>query len=125
MLISGCERGEPLNIDEWERCTRYSNCMRAGKFSKNFWKAVRQMNTDDQFRLLRFSTGCPRPPLLGFQAMSPPFTLHCESVKKDKDMLPNASTCFNVLKVPSYSSFKVMKQKLELVIHSDAGSELV
>ena len=125
MLISGCERGQPLDLEEWEKFTRYSNCIRMGKFAKNFWKAVRAMSIEDQFKLLRFSTGCPRPPLLGFSAMQPPFTLHCESISKDAAKLPNASTCFNVLKVPNYSSYKVMKAKLELVVHSDAGFELV
>eukprot|EP00439_Symbiodinium_sp_Y106_P064287 s323_g10.t1 len=36
-------------------------------------------------------------------------------VRSDGEKLPTASTCFNTLKLPTYSSWKVMKQKLEFV----------
>ena len=38
--------------------------------------------------------------------------------------LPSASTCFNTLKLPTYSSEKVMKKKIIMSITSGAGFEL-
>lgn len=66
---------------------------------------------------------CPRPPPLGFRGLQPPFTLHRVSISKD-EKLPSASTCFNVLKLPTYSSEAVMKEKLLTAIFSGSGFEL-
>ena len=38
------------------------------------------------------------------------------AIRSDTEKLPTASTCFNTLKLPTYSSWKVMKTKLEYVI---------
>ena len=38
--------------------------------------------------------------------------------------LPSASTCFNVLKLPTYSSKSVLKQKLLMSITSGTGFEM-
>jgi len=56
--------------------------------------------------LLKFVTSCSRSPPLGFKDMHPPFTLRRVPIRRDKDRLPTASTCFNILKLPAYSSWK-------------------
>jgi len=38
--------------------------------------------------------------------------------------LPTASTCFNILKLPAYSSQSVLKVKLLTAIRSGAGFDL-
>jgi hypothetical protein len=60
---------------------------------------------------------------LGFRGLQPPFTLHRVSITRD-DKLPAASTCFNVLKLPTYSSEAVMRDKLLTAIFSGSGFEL-
>lgn len=45
------------------------------------------------------------------------------SITRD-DKLPAASTCFNVLKLPTYSSEAVMRDKLLTAIFSGSGFEL-
>ena len=61
---------------------------------------------------------------MGFSSMQPPFTISYLPIKNDRDKLPIAATCFNILKLPNYSSQKVMKQKLEMAITSASGFEL-
>ena len=42
----------------------------------------------------------------------------------DDSRLPTASTCFNILKLPTYTSQKILKEKLLLSIKSGAGFDL-
>lgn len=42
----------------------------------------------------------------------------------DDQRLPTASTCFNILKLPTYSSSKIMKEKLLQSIRARAGFDL-
>ena len=40
------------------------------------------------------------------------------------DMLPTASTCFNILRIPPYTNEKALKEKIMYAIHSNAGFEV-
>ena len=55
--------------------------------------------------------------------MQPAFTISKQEVNKD-DKLPTAQTCFNLLRLPTYSNHKVMKEKLLYAINSGAGFEM-
>lgn len=74
---------------------------------RRFWSVLNSMNARERAALLRFVTSCERPPPLGFESMQPPFCLHRVGVRSDDERLPTASTCFNMLKLPTYSSEKV------------------
>lgn len=80
---------------------------------------------DEQAKLLKFVTSCPRPPLMGFQHLHPPFTISMMDTDNPNEKLPTASTCFNILRLPSYTNGKVMKEKVLYAINSNAGFELV
>jgi ubiquitin-protein ligase E3 C len=56
------------------------------------------MSARERALLLRFVTSCERAPLLGFDAISPPFRLHRIPVSSDSELLPTAATC----KLPTY-----------------------
>jgi ubiquitin-protein ligase E3 C len=88
-----------------------------------FWECVKEMNEKDRGLLLKFVTSCERPPSLGISFLDPPFTIQKVDISDDA-RLPTASTCFNVLKLPSYSSKMVLKSKLLAAIHSGAGFDL-
>ncbi|CAE8634531.1 unnamed protein product [Polarella glacialis] len=123
-VISGSQ-GASVDVDDLQRHTQGSNCRGAkDKVLVDFFIAMRAMSNEHRVKLLRFVTSCSRTPLLGFGHLEPPFTVHKVHVRSDSEKLPTASTCFNTLKLPSYSSWKVMKQKLEFVIVQDAGFEL-
>ena len=42
---------------------------------KLLWEVLEELDVDDHSRFLQFCTGSSRPPLLGFAAMSPPFSI--------------------------------------------------
>lgn len=124
VLISGPSNGN-IDIDDLRR-----NCRYAGGFTgiepvlHRFWKVVASFTPKEQADLLRFVTSCERPPPLGFSSMNPPFTIQRVGILLDGDKLPTSSTCFNILKLPTYSSQKVMKERLLYAIQSGAGFEL-
>lgn len=124
VLISGATDGK-LDVDDMK-----AHCHYAGGYSSidrtvgKFWKVVVSLTEKQQGALLRFVTSCERPPPLGFGSLNPPFTIHRVGILRDGDRLPTASTCFNVLKLPTYSSEKVLRQRLIYAIESGAGFEL-
>ena len=124
ILISGPSDGK-IDVDDMR-----SNCRYVGGFTgldpsiHRFWKVVASFDSKNQAELLRFVTSCERPPPLGFASMNPPFTIQRVGIMRDGDKLPSASTCFNVLKLPTYSSEKVMRERLLFAIQSGAGFEL-
>jgi hypothetical protein len=123
VLISGSQK--PLDLADLQRHTRYSGGLHSlDSTAKRFWAAVASMTEEEKGKVLQFVTSCERPPLLGFQAMTPAFTLHRVGISSDSDKLPSASTCFNMLKLPTYSSQKVMKEKLLYAVTSGAGFEM-
>lgn len=75
---------------------------------RRFWSVMESMNETERAALLRFVTSCERPPPLGFESMHPPFCVHRVGIRTDDERLPTASTCFNTLKLPTYSSEKVV-----------------
>jgi ubiquitin-protein ligase E3 C len=77
----------------------------------------------ERAQLLKFVTSCERAPSLGFVSLRPTFTIQRVDCHDDS-RLPTASTCFNILKLPTYSSESVMKSKLLVSIRSGAGFDL-
>ena len=94
-----------------------------GEFAA-FWRVLASFSQPDLRAFLMFVTSCSRPPLLGFGALTPSFGLQRVPVASDAERLPSASTCFNLLKLPQYSSEAVLRDKLLTAIHSGAGFEL-
>jgi|EP00979_Chaetoceros_neogracilis_P006281 ubiquitin-protein ligase E3 C len=91
---------------------------------RRFWRVLVSFNDQQRADLLRFVTSCERPPSLGFASMNPPFTIQRVPISADSDKLPTASTCFNILKLPTYSSEKMLKDRLLYSINSGSGFEL-
>jgi ubiquitin-protein ligase E3 C len=122
ILISGSQTG--LSVDDLKAYTRYAGGYAAiNKYILRFWSVVAELSAEDQALLLKFVTSCERPPSLGFASLQPPFTI--QRVECGDDLrLPTASTCFNILKLPTYSSSKVMKEKLLQSIRAKAGFDL-
>lgn len=122
VLISGASDGK-IDVADMR-----ANCRYAGGFTSidrtvnRFWNIVASMNPKQQGDLLRFVTSCERAPPLGFAMLSPPFTIQRVSAGDSK--LPTSSTCFNILKLPPYSSERVMKERLLYSIEAGAGFEL-
>ncbi|CAN0375289.1 unnamed protein product, partial [Ectocarpus fasciculatus] len=117
VLISGSNK--TVDVEDLKRHTRQDPlfCVDSSLYSggfvgmdrtvKRFWSVVSAMNAKEKAALLRFVTSCERPPPLGFESMQPPFCVHRVGIRSDGERLPTASTCFNTLKLPTYSSEKV------------------
>jgi ubiquitin-protein ligase E3 C len=124
VLISGATDGK-IDVEDMRAHSRYAGGFTGVDRTVNrFWNVLASMNSKQQADLLRFVTSCERPPPLGFATLTPPFTIQRVGILRDGDKLPSASTCFNTLKLPTYSSEKVMKERLLYAIESGAGFEL-
>lgn len=120
-LISGAEI--PVDVDDLMFHTRYGGDYHIEhKTIKMFWEVVRGFTDLQKRQLLKFVTSCSRPPLLGFKNLDPPFCI--QNAGYDVDRLASASTCMNLLKLPSYANEKTMREKLLLSITSGCGFEL-
>ena len=93
-----------------------------------FWEAVEGLTPAQQADLLRFVTSCPRPPLLGFRHLAPPFTVQMAGSAAEPgagERLPTAATCVNLLKLPPYRGGAAqVRAKLVYAITAGAGFEL-
>ena len=88
------------------------------------WTALKAMTDDNKAKFLKFCTSCSRPPVRGFKDLVPPFKVQLIYIASDGEKLPSAQTCFNSFRLPTYSSWEVMKSKIEYAINSNAGFEL-
>ncbi|CAO3647479.1 unnamed protein product [Mucor hiemalis] len=105
------------------------------------WQIVGELSSTEKRSFLKFATGCPKPPLGGFEYLQPPFTVRMvstdanegSSVKKSffkmsignkSGRLPSSSTCFNLLKLPAYTKKSLLKEKLLYAINANTGFEL-
>ena len=124
VLISGPSDGK-IDIVDMKANSRYTGgYSMLDRHINRFWNIVSSFTRKQQADLLRFVTSCERPPPLGFASLNPPFTIQRVGIMMDSDKLPTASTCFNILKLPTYSSERVMKERLLYAIQSGAGFEL-
>ncbi|WVQ83300.1 hypothetical protein IAT38_005439 [Cryptococcus sp. DSM 104549] len=87
-----------------------------------FWKVVEGFDQEQRKALLRFVTSCSRPPLLGFSQLNPTFAVKFSGGEVDR--LPTASACFNLLKMPGYTTESALKAKLLQAITSGAGFDM-
>ena len=86
----------------------------------NLIDIVSHFDIEDQKCFIQFVTGSPFLPFGGLAALDPPITVARRTEKKeevvDDKQLPTASTCFNRLKLPPYTSKEVMKEKILMAI---------
>lgn len=122
MLISGVS--SEISVDDLKENTRYAAGYHALDANiRRLWEVISEMNEIDRGLLIKFVTSCERPPSLGFGALNPPFTIQRVDCRDDS-RLPTASTCFNILKLPTYSNKKTLQTKLLTAIRSNSGFDL-
>ena len=77
---------------------------------------------DTQRKFCKFVTGSERLPPRGIVALNPPLSVARR--EGGDETLPTVSTCSNYLKLPSYSSKEVLRERLLLAITEGATFEL-
>ncbi|KAF7322217.1 HECT-domain-containing protein [Mycena kentingensis (nom. inval.)] len=121
ILIGGTD--SPVDVEDLEGNTQYGGIYDANHPTiVAFWRVVRSLDQEQRRSLLRFVTSCSRPPLLGFKELMPNFAIR--DAGSDELRLPTSSTCVNLLKLPRYSSEKVLRAKLMQAITANAGFDL-
>ncbi|GBG30354.1 Ubiquitin-protein ligase, putative [Hondaea fermentalgiana] len=78
------------------------------------WEIVGELSRDQQRTFLRFCTGAPKLQVGTFQ-------LKVQRAGPDSEQLPTASTCFNILLVPEYTSKAKLELKLMLAMQNAEG----
>lgn len=120
ILISGSWTG--FDVQDLCRHTVYSGGYEHQSPTVHWlWQLLQQLDSQDMQRFLMFVTSCSRAPLLGFKTLHPKFCVHRVP---DGERLPTASTCANLLKLPDYTCFEVLKTKVLQAIRAEAGFEL-
>jgi ubiquitin-protein ligase E3 C len=87
-----------------------------------FWKTMKELDDSDRRKVLKYVTSTPRAPLLGFSQLHPRFSIR--DAGSDEERLPSTSTCVNLLKLPRYSTAKILRDKLLYAVNSGAGFDL-
>jgi ubiquitin-protein ligase E3 C len=120
ILISGASS---MSLKDLKAYTRYIGYTAFDRNITRLWTILEELSAADSGLFLKFVTSCERPPSLGFASLQPPFTIQLVECSDDL-RLPTASTCFNTLKLPFYSSQEVLKKRLLTSIRSGAGFDL-
>jgi ubiquitin-protein ligase E3 C len=72
-LLSG--KDALIDIEDLKQNTHYAHWTDDNPTVQIFWEVVRGFSNDEIKSLLKFATGCPRPPFQGFRALNPPFQI--------------------------------------------------
>lgn len=123
-VLLGGASDAAVDLADLRRNTTYSGFDSDHPYVNTFWKVVASFSGEEVRKLLTFVTSVSRPPLLGFGSLNPRFGIVRVNIAKDDEKLPVAATCFNVLKLPVYTSESVLREKLLYAINSGAGFEL-
>ena len=115
LLMCGIPHIDP---EDWQMNTCYQNYDPTDQVIGWFWEVVQEFPPENRALLLQFTTGSSKVPLGGFAGLQGsgeivPFTI---SKMHDTGKLPTASTCFNLLKLPSYKSKETLHTMLKVAI---------
>uniref|UniRef100_A0A8R1XLL7 HECT-type E3 ubiquitin transferase n=1 Tax=Onchocerca volvulus TaxID=6282 RepID=A0A8R1XLL7_ONCVO len=121
MLVGGSD--SEIDFSELKKFTAVHNIKSEydQQYVDLFWSTINGFSTGDKKKLLKFITGCPRPPITGFKTLTPPMGIQ---LIHDVDRLPTAATCMNLLKLPLYDDTETLRRKLIYAINCGAGFEL-
>eukprot|EP00051_Salpingoeca_urceolata_P014970 m.191399 g.191399 ORF g.191399 m.191399 type:complete len:1064 (-) comp18247_c0_seq4:54-3245(-) len=114
-----------IDLASLRRHTRYQNCRNSTNVVRWLWNVLDRFSPEEQRMFLRFVTGSDRAPPLGFGSyVKPggepaPFTIMLLP-DASPQAFPAASTCFNILKLPSYRRKGILAEKLREAIQQQA-----
>lgn len=118
-----------IDVDDWERNTKYGHLTADTELVTWFWSIVRSMDDVNRARLLQFCTGTSRVPVAGFKNLRGATNKDSNSVRRFSIVLvegppalfPKAHTCFNRLDIPIYESREQFAEKLHFAINETMG----
>ena len=123
LLLCGVQQ---INVNDWQASAEYHGYSPQDEQVGWFWEEVRSMTNEERGKLLFFCTGSVRAPAAGFEHLvgfnggqQQRFTLARDL--RGIERLPAASSCFNKLLLPAYTSKQVLGAKLRLAISCSQG----
>eukprot|EP00742_Colponemidia_sp_Colp-10_P004809 GILJ01005133.1.p1 GENE.GILJ01005133.1~~GILJ01005133.1.p1 ORF type:complete len:1085 (+),score=158.91 GILJ01005133.1:437-3256(+) len=123
LLLAGFSSS--FDVEDLKRnCTFGSGYHETDAPIQMLWEVLESFDDKQRADFLMFTTSCSRAPLLGFKDLYPRFCVLRVNIRDDSERLPTSSTCVNTLKLPTYSSAAVMREKLLYAISSGAGFEM-
>jgi len=108
-----------INVRDWRANTVYTDYTEDQDVIRWFWEIVEAYPTQDRVLLLQFVTGSSRVPMGGFAALEGaqgPMKFTISRVNVPLDRLPTASTCFNLLKFPEYTTKDMLQEKIRVAV---------
>ncbi|KAI9246715.1 hypothetical protein BDA99DRAFT_592324 [Phascolomyces articulosus] len=112
----------PIDLEDLRAHTVYSGFTENDDNVRNLWKALYSFDNEQRMKFVKFVTSCSRPPLLGFKELRPQLCIRLAGA--DDGRLPTSSTCINLLKLPQFSSYSILREKLSYAINAEAGFDL-
>ena len=116
-----------VDMEDWERATHYEGGLHSQHPQVRwFWSMLYASPNEQRQQLLFFVTGSSRAPatgfaqLMGYSGERTPFTLRFREDQSDTH-LPTASTCFNTLYLPAYSTSDIQAARLRTALRAGAG----
>ena len=110
---------------KWDEDNLYDNLKPDHGYTKksrifnDLIKFMCKLDKNGQRQFLIFTTGTSRLPIGGFKALSPKLTIVKRVFDQKEfpdDYLPTVMTCQNYLKLPEYSSYEILENKLFLAM---------
>ena len=116
LLVAGMTH---LDFGALEAATKYEGPGFASEspYVRAFWRVVHGLTDDERRRLLLFVTGSAKAPIGGLGSLA----FKVQRNGGDTDRLPTASTCFNTLLLPEYSSEGKLRERLTKAITECVG----
>ncbi|XP_017772086.1 PREDICTED: ubiquitin-protein ligase E3A isoform X2 [Nicrophorus vespilloides] len=115
LLICGSKN---FDFIELENATEYDGgYTNSTLIVRHFWSVVHAFSSEEQRKLLQFTTGSDRVPIGGLSKLKMVIARN----GPDSDRLPTAHTCFNVLLLPEYLTKEKLKDRLIKAINYSKG----
>ena len=149
-MLCGIAGLPTIDVDDWQRNTAYRQYRATDPQIVWFWRVVRALEQAERALLLKFCTGSSHVPAGGFATLfglngPTRFTIarvqahtgraeegemaaastsvpagHRNPEYEKNLLLPTASACFNMLKLPSYNRFELLEEKLLTAVRHGA-----
>lgn len=111
-LVCGCY---DINVGSLKKIARYRELSVNDDQVKWLWQILENFTRDEMVMFLRFVSGRSRLPV---NLSDMPHKFQIVGADKPRDGLPTAQTCFFVLRLPPYTTKKVMAEKLRYAINN-------
>ncbi|ORZ21131.1 hypothetical protein BCR42DRAFT_406881 [Absidia repens] len=112
----------PIDINDLRQHTVYADYRESDPTIQFMWQALSSFTNEERMKFVKFVTSCSRPPILGFKELQPQLCIRRAGT--DESRLPTSSTCVNLLKLPAFSTYHGLREKLLYAINADAGFDL-